>query len=207
MSGWRGLHDRDVQLHFNLTFYAYDEAYGNDAAMLKTGLREDYNIVYLGADVADALLKTRFQRGLPTLCYLWSPHQFQPQFNLSRIQLWPFRSGAEFLEGKTDYPIDVVEKVGSKSLVAIAPRVSQLAARYSISNADQEEIMASVDKGGLTAHGASCAWLLKEKTADQLRSWIPPPEVHSIIFALASVPAFSRLVGGFLLPRVASFLY
>ncbi len=179
LSGWRGLQDRAVQLHFNHTFYAYDEAYGNDAVMMKNGLSLDYNIVYFGADAADALLKARLQMGLPTLCYLWSPHQLQPQFKLSRIQLRPFRSDAEFREGKTDYPIDVVEKLVSKSLAAIAPRVSQLVSRYSITNADQEEIMAAVDRGGLSAHEASCAWLLDAKNADSVLGWIPPAPVLS----------------------------
>jgi hypothetical protein len=178
LAGWRGLHDPEVQSHFNRTFYAYDEAYGNDAAMIKNGLRLDYKIGYFGADVADGLIKARLEQGLPTLFYLWSPHQLQPQFKLSRIQLWPFQSEPEFREGKSDYPVDFLEKVVSKSLAQIAPQVSKLVARYMISNPNQEGIMAAVDRDNITAHGASCAWLLNAKNAAEMLSWIPPPEVR-----------------------------
>jgi hypothetical protein len=196
LAGWRGLHDPEVQAHFNHTFYAYDAALGNDAAMIKNGLKLDYTIGYFGA-VADGCIKARLEQALPTLFMLWSPHHLLPQFKLSRIQLWPFQSDAEFRDGKTDYPIDIVEKVVSKSLAQIAPEVSKLVARYMISNPNQEEIMAAVDRDNFTAHGASCAWLLNAKNAAKMRSWLPPPEVRRSLLSHPYCGSCARVaVGG-----------
>ncbi len=80
-------------------------------------------------------------------------------------------------------------KVVSKSLVQIAPEVSKLVARYMIlvSNPNQEEIMAAVDRDNFTAHGASCAWLLNAKNAAKMLSWLPHPRSGGRFYPIRSV--------------------
>ena len=142
LAGYRGLRDPDVQQHFNGTLYSFgtygvdSDTWGPQVKMLK-GLGLDFRVVWMGdSDTSEALIKSRLSTGTPMLFYLWDPHPLSDEYKLSRIQL-PRYDADLFLEGKTDYPVDVPEKVFSAGLARLAPEVHGFYYRFRINNAAQ----------------------------------------------------------------------
>lgn len=92
------------------------------------------------------------------------------RFELSRIQLAPFTTKDRYKQGYSDFPADVLEKVYSKALAKyvlvgtflahgppprvcffacrIAPLAVQMYQRFSVSNAQQEELLAVFEFSG-----------------------------------------------------------
>jgi len=117
LAGYRGLRDSDVHRHFNGTLYSFG-AYGVDSDTwgpqqeILNGLGLEYRVVWMGSsEESDTFIKSRLNAGLPMLFYLWDPHPLIDQYKLSRIQLPRFEGLGPYLQGKTDFPIDVLEKV------------------------------------------------------------------------------------------------
>jgi hypothetical protein len=171
LAGYRGLEDPAVQRHFNGTFLAFEKDWGGneELRMSKLGLR--YDVVYLGAGTAADTIRERLDARVPTLFYLWSPHPFNKEYSLNRIQL-PAYSPALFEQGVSDYPLDVVEKVAAKQL-ADAEAAAQLYSRFQISNFVQETILANIDIGGQSAMGAVCSWMRQEENVAVWQAWVP----------------------------------
>ena len=167
VAGWRGLKDPAVREYFNDTFYAFEKDYGKEELLMRY-LNLNYRIVYAGSD-AEALIKSRLDADLPTLFYLWSPHAMMAMYTLSRIQLPPY-SSAGLAAGQTDYTIEVIEKMASKRLAELSPRVDQRYARFTLDNGAQEGMLAAVD-GGLSVMEAACGWLHDAGTTWE--QWLP----------------------------------
>ena len=148
---------------------------------------------YMGkSDPSEALLTERLETGLPTLFYLWTPHQRLTMYNLSRIQL-PMYKKIPFENGRADYPSEVLEKVASKKLSALAPRVQQLVTRFSLDNSAQGDMLQKVAEGLstfqtacdrrltmatiliqrllTTLYAQACDWL--KKNEDTWSVWLP----------------------------------
>ena len=171
LAGFRGLRDPQVWLHFNGTFLAFEAGWGPDQELIEN-LDLRYDVAYLGADVAPDAIQARLEAGLPTFFYLWSPHPFNSQYSLNRIQL-PAYTPKLFDQGLSDYPTDVLEKVASKQLAEFAPAVAELLSRFAIGNAAQESMLAMIGEGevGLSTMHAVCSWIRKESVVWQ--AWLP----------------------------------
>jgi hypothetical protein len=135
----------------------------------------DYDVDFLGAGAAADAIKARLAGGVPTLFYLWSPHALNAQYILNRIQL-PAYSAEGFELGLTDYPVDVLEKVGSKRLSELTPDVAKLYSRFQMDNSAQESMLMQLDGHGQSAAQAVCAWVRKEANAAIWQAWIPNEE-------------------------------
>jgi hypothetical protein len=178
LAGYRGLRDADVHRHFNGTLYSFG-AYGVDSdtwgpqeEMLR-GLGLEYRVVWMGtSEESEALIKSRLEAGMPMLFYLWDPHPLIDQYKLSRIQLPRYEGLDPYLEGKTDFPIDVLEKVFSTKLASFAPEVHDFYFRFRIDNAVQRQIMRAVDSEGLSMLQATCAWLRTPANAERWGRWL-----------------------------------
>jgi ABC-type proline/glycine betaine transport system substrate-binding protein len=171
LAGYRGLRDPAVKRHFNSTFLAFEPGWGPDQE-LQTNLDLHYDVEYLGADEAPRAIQARLDAGLPTLFYLWSPHPLNAKFGLNRIQL-PAYSPALFAQGRSDYPTDVLEKVGSEQLARLAPAVAKMYSLFGIDSSAQEAIFANVDAQGLSVMQASCAWMRQEENLVIWEAWQP----------------------------------
>jgi hypothetical protein len=121
------------------------------------------------------VIKARLAGGVPSLFYLWSPHALNAQYILNRIQL-PAYSAERFELGLTDYPVDVLEKVGSKRLSRLTPDVAKLYSRFQMDNAAQESMLMQLDGHGLSAVQAVCAWVRNETNTAIWQAWIPNEE-------------------------------
>ena len=171
LAGYRGLRDPAVRRHFNGTFLAFERSWG-DEELRMANLDLHYDVEYLGADAAPRAIQARLDAGLPTLFYLWSPHPLNARFSLNRIQL-PAYSLALFARGRSDYPTDVLEKVGSEQLARLAPAVARMYSLFGIDSSAQEAILANVDAQGLSVMQASCAWMRQEENLVVWQAWLP----------------------------------
>jgi hypothetical protein len=178
LAGYRGLRDSDVHRHFNGTLYSVG-TYGVDSDTwgpqqeILNGLGLEYRVVWMGSsEESETLIKSRLDAGLPTLFYLWDPHPLIDQYKLSRIQLPRYEGLGPYLEGMTDFPIDVLEKVFSSKLASFAPEVHDFYFRFRIDNAVQRKIMLAVDSQGLTVLQATCAWLRAPANAERWSRWL-----------------------------------
>ena len=171
LAGYRGLRDPAVRWHFNNTFLAFEPGWGPDQELL-TNLDLHYDVENLGADAAPNTIRARLDAGLPALFYLWTPHPLNAKFSLNRIQL-PAYSPALFARGRSDYPTDALEKVGSEQLTRLAPAVAKMYSLFVIDNSAQEAILAKVDAHGLSVMQASCAWMRQEENLAVWQAWQP----------------------------------
>ena len=178
LAGWRGLNDSRVRDHFGGTLYAFVPDWGPvEEILLNLGL--DYQVVFLGIDAA-ATIRSRLQAGVPTLFYLWSPHSLNAQFVLSRIQLPPY-SRALYEQGRSDFPMDVLEKLAAKNLSEISREVSTVYNRFTLETATQESLQLAIDFGGETVVQAVCGWLSTEENVAVWRSWLLDDRVSCLL--------------------------
>ena len=172
LAGYRGLSDPAVRRHFNGTFLAFEsEAWGPNQELM-TNLDLHYDIEYLGADLAPTAIQARLDAGLPALFFLWSPHPLNARYSLNRISL-PAYSPALFARGRSDYPTDALEKVGSEQLTRLAPAVAKLYSLFEIDNSAQEAILAGIGIEGQSVMGAVCTWMRQEANVAVWQHWIP----------------------------------
>jgi hypothetical protein len=202
LAGHRGLKDPAVRRYFNGTFLAFTAEWG-DEEMRMSGLGLSYDVYYLGADEALDAIRARLDAGLPALFYLWAPHPLNARYGLNRIQL-PAYSPERFDEGKSDFPTDVLEKVGSTQLARYAPAVGKMYARFQIDNSAQESMLAAMDAGGVSAMQAACTWMRVKENAAVWRAWIPvepltcdPGHYVEGTASCAPCPPGSKSAGGF----------
>ena len=190
LAGWRGLKDPAVRDAFNATFLAFQRDWGNNELMLaKLGLR--YNVVYLGSSRASSVIQSTLEAGLPAFFYLWSPHPFNARYGLNRIQL-PAHSAALFEEGLSDFPIDVVVKMGTKQLAMSVPEVAEMYSRFRIDNTAQESMLAMINADGTSVMQAVCIWMRKEENAAVWKAWLPTEEKDKAITASPAALVYSK---------------
>jgi hypothetical protein len=178
LAGWRGLQTPAVREHFSNTFYSFggpdDTTWGPNADLMKN-LNLNYTLNFMGEN-ADAILADRLRSVLPTLLYLWSPHPLLAMYQLNRISLPTYKNQALFDQGITDFPTDTLEKVASKTLAELAPRVYQMYSRFGLENSDQVDMLDNAERLGSTMQ-AACAWLTSPEHVDTWREgWIPKEE-------------------------------
>ena len=178
LAGWRGLQTPAVREHFSNTFYSFggpdDTDWGPNADLMKN-LNLNYTLNFMGEN-ADAILADRLRSVLPTLLYLWSPHPLLAMYQLNRISLPTYKNQALFDQGITDFPTDTLEKVASKTLAELAPRVYQMYSRFGLENSDQVDMLDNAERLGSTMQ-AACAWLTSPEHVDTWREgWIPKEE-------------------------------
>ena len=160
-----------------------------------------YDVAYLGATAAVDAIRARLDAGLATFFYLWSPHPLNARYGLNRIQL-PAYTPELFELGLSDYPIDVLEKVATKTLSEQAPDVAEVYSLFRIDNPTQESMLAAIDSG-LSAVQAACEWMRKEENAVVWEAFLPvsalscdPGNYAVDESSCAPCPAGSASVGG-----------
>ena len=141
------------------------------AAHRMRNLKLDYTVVYMGQDAGKDILKDRFEADQPTLFSLWTPHPLLKAFKANCIALPPYEGLRLQTEGKTDYSVDVLEKIASSTLAHIAPPIKSLYEQFVISHDVQASIMLSVDSEGKSVLQSACDWM--KANEETWRKWIP----------------------------------
>jgi hypothetical protein len=184
----------------NGTFIAFEESWG-DVARTFANLGLDYKIEFLGAGNAVEAIKARMDGGIGAFFYLWTPHPLNAEYGLNRIQL-PTYSVEGYKLGLTDYPVDVLEKVGSKRLADLAPEVAIVYSRFYIDNSDQEAMLMPLDAFGQSLAEAVCGWVHKEGAAAIWQAWLPTENLMCAVGQIANgsacevCPAGAHSLGG-----------
>ena len=179
LAGWRGLKTRAVRDNFDGTFHAFGSGKQGDGwgaqAEIMHNLNLSYAIDWMG-DRAESVLRERLSKGLSTFFYLWDPHSFLSMYPLNRITLPTYKNKAMFSQNMTDFPPDILEKVASRHLAKLAPKVFQMYSRFSLENNDQVEMLDNTEKLGSTML-AACAWLQNPgHTSAWQNGWLPAEE-------------------------------
>ncbi len=175
LAGYRGLQLPEVQEYFNHTLHAQSIDWGGDeeAMLVNFGLDPGIQIVYEGADDGPVLLKQSLLQGKSVLLYMWTPSALLKQFNLSRISLPEYKNKQLYLDGKSDYPLDVINKAASSSLPSLAPKVYDLYSRFVLDNEIQMNMLADLDDRQSNVRQIACDWMLDPKNNATWRAWIP----------------------------------
>ena len=123
----------------------------------KSGHGFDANRRWQIEDIPIQALQERLDKNIPTLFFAWEPHPIMERYKIGRVNLPPFNDTQLFDEGKTDWATDILLKLVSPNLFSLAPDVHQALNRFSLTNAQQQQIMAQVDPQSVFQ--AVCGWL------------------------------------------------
>ena len=201
LAGWRGLRDGGARRAFDGTFLAFEEAWGPNAELM-ANLSLSYRVANLGAGVAPDVIRARLDANIPAFFFLWSPHAFNAQHALNRIQLPQLRAAATSHEaGPSDFPTEMLEKVASKTLSELTPEVAEFYSRFRIDTLAQERMLAAIDAEELSAMQAACAWMRTEENAAVPKAWLPVATLdcdagHYAATSCAPCPQGSASFGG-----------
>jgi hypothetical protein len=173
--GYRGLRDPAVARRFNYTIFNVQPNLYKEQVEQIRGLGLNNNSLDPDASMSwhventtlEALrekLNTRPE--IPTLFFLWEPHAILKQYKIGRVNLPAYTDQMQFDLGKSDWKRDIVEKLVSPNLFTLAPDVHQLVSRFSLTNAQQQSMMAEVTANGSSVFTAACNWLRANKKPD-----------------------------------------
>ncbi len=113
----------------------------------------------------------------PILVYWWVPTAVAATFDLVKVALPPPTEAcqAEAATGgpgvNCDYPPDELFKAASPGLEAKAPSVAAFLTAFTLSTEDQQAMLQSVERDGLSINAAATAWI--EANEDTWQAWLP----------------------------------
>ena len=134
-------------------------------------------VVMAGSEQAElAELDSVYNKRGAILMYLWSPHSALAKYDLTAVALPPY-TDACYANAPTgvacDYPADHLFKILWPGLKTANPRVHQFLQSFTLTTADQIQMLGDVDNHGLSVQQAAQAWVDANKSTWQ--AWIPPP--------------------------------
>lgn len=113
----------------------------------------------------------------PILVYWWVPTAVAATYDLVKVALPPPTEAcqAEAAAGgpgvDCDYPPDELFKAASPGLEAKAPPVAAFLTAFTLSTEDQQAMLQSVERDGVSISAAATAWI--EANEDTWRAWLP----------------------------------
>jgi len=113
----------------------------------------------------------------PILVYWWVPTAVAATYDLVKVALPPSTEAcrAEAAAGgpgvDCDYPPDELFKAASPGLEAKAPTVAAFLTAFTLSTEDQQAMLLSVERDGVSIGAAASAWI--EANEDTWRAWLP----------------------------------
>jgi len=146
--------------------------YRNEERIETLGL--EYEVVYSGSEAASfAEIDASYNRGDPLLFVMWEPHWAHSKYDLTKIELPPYTSDCwpEGTKHGCSWAVDDVQKLVWPGLKDQSPKGYQLLKNFTITNAQQNEMVFAVSEGGKTANQAATEWLAANE--DIWKAWIP----------------------------------
>ncbi len=185
MATWEGLVSAEAGEYFSTAetgdlgrFLGTDPSYSQYDALLIENLGLPFEVQYSGSEPATvAELEARSAANEPVLMYWWTPTAAVGKFNLVNVALPEFTpecgaSGAA-ADGDVacDYPEDPIFKAVSGELADKAPDVFAFLEAFTITNADQLEMLPSAEIDGEDPADVAAAWI--EAHGDTWAAWLP----------------------------------
>jgi glycine betaine/proline transport system substrate-binding protein len=185
MATWEGLTGDDAADYFATAetgdlgrFLGTDPSYSQYDALLIENLGLPFEVQYSGSEPATvAELEARASANEPILMYWWTPTAAVGKFDLVNVALPEFTpecgaSGAAADEDVAcDYPEDPIFKAVSAGLAEKAPDVLAFLEAFTITNADQLEMLPSAEIDGDDPEDVAAEWIAAH--GDDWAAWIP----------------------------------
>ncbi len=185
MATWEGLQSDEAGEYFATAetgplgrFLGTDPSYSQYDALIIENLDLPFEVQFSGSEPATvAELDSRASAGEPIIMYWWTPTAAVGKFDLVNVKLPEFTpecgaSGAAADEDVAcDYPEDPIFKAVSAGLEEKAPDVYEFLQAFTITNADQLEMLPSAEIDGEDVEDVAAAWI--DAHGDVWAAWIP----------------------------------
>lgn len=184
MATWEGLTTPEAADYFSTAetgdrgrFLGTDPSYSQYDALIIENLGLPFDVQFSGSEPATvAELDARASAGEPLLMYWWTPTAAVGKFDLVNVELPAFSpecgaSGAAAdADVACDYPEDLIFKAVSGGLEEKAPDVYAFLDAFTITNADQLEMLPSAEIDGDDVEDVAAAWI--EAHGDAWSAWV-----------------------------------
>ena len=137
------------------------------------GLGLNYEVVYAGSEAAMlAEESAAYERGEPFLGWMWEPHWIHSKLNLTRVNFPSFSADCEG-SGRYDcgWQESIITKLAWPGLKDKLPEVYQFLQNFSLTNAQQVELITAVDDEGKEPSVAAQEWA--DANESVWKAWIP----------------------------------
>ena len=185
MATWEGLQSDEAGQYFSTAetgdlgrFLGTDPSYSQYDALLIENLALPFEVQFSGSEPATvAELDARSAAGEPVIMYWWTPTAAVGKFDLVNVQLPEFTpecgasGAAEDADVKCDYPEDPIFKAVSAGLEEKAPDVFAFLQAFTITNAEQLEMLPPAEIDGEDVEDVAADWIAAHE--DAWSAWIP----------------------------------
>jgi glycine betaine/proline transport system substrate-binding protein len=156
-------------------FLGGDPTWTQYDADIITNLGLNLQVVMAGSEQAElAELDSVYNKRGAILLYLWSPHSALAKYDLTAVALPPY-SDACYANAPTsvacDYPADHLFKILWPGLATANPKVHQFLRSFTLTTADQIQLLGQVDNLGQTIPQAARGWV--DANTSIWQTWIP----------------------------------
>ena len=157
-------------------FVEGDPTWGHYEAQIFENLGIDFEVEYMGTEAAlVAEVRRAYEAGEPIVFYMWTPHSIFAALDLTEVQLPPYSDecAARAESGGVDcgYISEPLIKLFWPGLRELAPDAHTLLSNFRLSNADQIEMLGSVELLGNSVDAAAREWIAENPTT--WRPWLP----------------------------------
>jgi len=185
MATWEGLQPAEAGEYFSTAetgdlgrFLGTDPSYSQYDALIIENLALPFEVQFSGSEPATvAELDARSSAGEPIIMYWWTPTAAVGKFDLVNVKLPEFTpecgaSGAAADEDVAcDYPEDPIFKAVSSGLEEKAPDVFAFLQAFTITNADQLEMLPPAEIDGEDVEDVAADWIAAHE--DVWSTWLP----------------------------------
>ena len=185
MATWEGLAAPEAAEYFATAesgdkgrFLGTDPSYSQYDALLIENLGLPFEVQFSGSEAATvAELDARAAAGEPVIMYWWTPTAAVGKYDLVNVELPAFTpecgaSGAAAeADVACDYPEDPIQKFASSQLEAKAPDVYAFLQAFTLTNADQLEMLPAAEIEGQDIIDVAAKWIANHP--DVWGAWIP----------------------------------
>lgn len=185
MATWEGLGSDVAAEYFGTAetgdlgrFLATDPSYSQFDAVLIENLDLPFEVIYSGSEPATvAEIDSKVAAGEGIIMYWWTPTAAVGQYDLVNVALPEFTeacgswAGAALEDVACDYPEETLFKAVSADLAAKDPAVLAFLEAFTITNADQLEMLPAAEIDGDDPSDVAAAWIAAH--SDVWSAWIP----------------------------------
>ncbi len=185
MANWEGLMTQDAADYFATAdtgdkgrFLGTDPSYSQYDGLIIENLGMPFEVIFSGSEAATvAELDARSATGDPVLMYWWTPTAAVGKYSLVNVELPAFTpecgaSGAAAdADVACDYPEDEIFKAVSAMLKDKAPDVYTFLDNFTITNADQLEMLPPAEIDGEDVEDVAADWITAHE--DTWKTWLP----------------------------------
>ena len=185
MATWEGLTGDVAAEYFGTAetgdlgrFLATDPSYSQYDALLIENLGLPFEVIYSGSEPATvAEIDSKVAAGEGVILYWWTPTAAVGHYNLVNVALPAFTpecgatSGTADADVTCDYPEETIFKAASSALEDKDADVWAFLQAFTITNADQLEMLPSAEIDGDDVSDVAAAWIAAHE--DIWSAWIP----------------------------------